>query len=802
MTLTAAPPAERRAAGRALDRRHVRSSVDVVRLATGSALVVLGIVLANTFDSMLLGLAEDTTANTDRLPDWVRDVAAATLASVVIAGAVSVALWSLLTTRYRRFLLLALGVALAALASIAVGGLVDDIVDEEVRRAFAVDVPLFRVGGGDGRLSPADPLLAAAIAAVTIAGSFLTTAVVRRAGVVVAVYAAVSVLTVGVPPLALLADVGVGLVIGSLVLVIFGRHDLALDEVDVRSGLAAAGLDVATLERTPAISRDGWRASAAAGDELFVAGFGRDEHSSDLVMRATRWLRLRKTGDHRPFTSLRRAVEHEALVWQHAASRGVRAPAIVGVAGAGVDGMVLARQWINGTNASTLPEVPDDVLAAIWLEVRLLQRARIAHGGLRLGNVVIDDEQRPWLVHYGGAELAASEQRLGTDLAELLASTSAAVGADRAIRAAVGVLGREATAQALPWMQPLALTRVTREEIAAAGGVDDLRLRLAEACGLEPEEPVRLERVDTKTVFVLATVVLSAWFLVPQLTDLDSLWSQARDASPEWALAAVCFSIATYLAATASLLGAIPIRLRYGPALAAQVASSFANRVTPAKVGGVATNVRYFQRQGVPTAVSVTAVGLNAVAGVIVHVILTLAFLLLASGGTEAQGLRLPSPAAIGLGLAAILIVVAGAVLVPPTRRLLVTHVVPQLRSGWESLQAVAHNPARLGLLFGGSAAITLFYLAAMIASLEAFGSTASLPAVGLLFLTGTAVANAAPTPGGLGAAEAALIAALNTVEDAEVVVPAVFLYRLVTFWLPILPGWLALTYLRQTDNL
>ena len=53
-----------------------------------------------------------------------------------------------------------------------------------------------------------------------------------------------------------------------------------------------------------------------------------------------------------------------------------------------------------------------------------------------------------------------------------------------------------------------------------------------------------------------------------------------------------------------------------------------------------------------------------------------------------------------------------------------------------------------------------------------------------------------------IGATEAALIAALSGVEDAKIVVPAVFLYRLVTFWLPILPGWFALTYLRRTDKI
>ena len=184
------------------------------------------------------------------------------------------------------------------------------------------------------------------------------------------------------------------------------------------------------------------------------------------------------------------------------------------------------------------------------------------------------------------------------------------------------------------------------------------------------------------------------------------------------------------------------------------------------------------------------------------HILLTVVFLLLASGSDSGGGIALPSTRVVGVALAIALGVAALATALPLTRRLLTTHVIPQLRAGWESLRSVAKSRTRLGLLFGGSATITLAYLAAMMASLEAFGSTASFPLVGLLFLTGSAIATAAPTPGGLGAAEAALIAALSTVEDAVIVIPAVFLYRLVTFWLPILPGWLALTYLRKTDRI
>ncbi|MGI9598307.1 MAG: lysylphosphatidylglycerol synthase domain-containing protein, partial [Acidimicrobiales bacterium] len=513
-------------------------------------------------------------------------------------------------------------------------------------------------------------------------------------------------------------------------------------------------------------------------------------------------LRFRKTGDHRPFVTVRQAIEHEALVTLQATTLGVPAPRIIAVSEAGVDGMVMGFEPVNGRDADAVGDIDDDGLVAIWAAVSKLHRHRIAHRDLRLANVVLDADNRPWLTRFRHAELAASDQLLGTDVAELLASTAAAVGVERAVDAAAGGIGLEGLQRAMPWLQPLALTSATRRAIGGADGLRPVRELLIDRCGVTPEEPIKLHRVDTKLLFIVATVVLSAWFLIPQLADIDTIWEQARHASGTWAAAAVGFSIVTYLAATASLLGAIPYRLRFGPALLAQIASSFANRVTPAKVGGVALNIRYFQRRGVPAAVGVTAVGLNAAAGVIVHVTLTVGFLLLASSSNSATGLTIPSPTTLGAVATGVAAVLAVLVWVPTTRRLFFAHVVPQLRAGMQSIATIGHNPARLGLLLGGSTVITLAYLGAMVASLEAFGSTASLPVVALLFLTGSAVANAAPTPGGLGGAEAALIAALSTVEEVSIVIPAVFLFRLVTFWLPILPGWAALTYLRQTDRL
>ncbi|WP_255267445.1 flippase-like domain-containing protein [Actinomadura madurae] len=80
-----------------------------------------------------------------------------------------------------------------------------------------------------------------------------------------------------------------------------------------------------------------------------------------------------------------------------------------------------------------------------------------------------------------------------------------------------------------------------------------------------------------------------------------------------------------------------------------------------------------------------------------------------------------------------------------------------------------------------------------------------SLPwtTVVLVFLTANAVGSAAPTPGGLGAVEGALTLALTISGlSAETATSAVLLYRLLTLWLPVLPGWGAFAYLQRKEAL
>jgi undecaprenyl-diphosphatase len=127
--------------------------------------------------------------------------------------------------------------------------------------------------------------------------------------------------------------------------------------------------------------------------------------------------------------------------------------------------------------------------------------------------------------------------------------------------------------------------------------------------------------------------------------------------------------------------------------------------------------------------------------------------------------------------------------------------VVPLVRRSVEGVASAVRRPGKLALLLGGAMVITLGYLVCLYLSTRAFGGGLDLATVGAVYLAGAAIAAAAPTPGGLGALEAALIAGLVAAGmDHTVAVPAVFLYRLATFWLPILPGWAAFAWLRRSE--
>ena len=236
------------------------------------------------------------------------------------------------------------------------------------------------------------------------------------------------------------------------------------------------------------------------------------------------------------------------------------------------------------------------------------------------------------------------------------------------------------------------------------------------------------------------------------------------------------------------------------PTVEVSLASSFVNRVTPANVGGMALNVRYMQKAGVPPAEAVTGVGLNVVAGGIVHVGLLVVFFAWA-GRAGGAGFSVPSSSKLLVAIAVVLAIAGVVMSTRWGRKVVRSHVLPSLRQSVLSIVSLGRSPSRLVALFGGSIGVTLAYIAALACAVAAFDGGLSFAQVGAVYLGASLIAAAAPTPGGLGAMEAALVAGLTGVGmNPAIAVAAVLSYRLLTFWLPILPGWLCLQLLERRN--
>lgn len=771
----------------------MRSTVYVLRALVGASLIVVGSVSLLVLENGLLGVRTDVASMQEDWPDWFVTSVESALLFPIVAAIIGTNIVLLIRRRFRRWAV----INSAAVTAVVLGAVVSNLVLALASAELASEVE------ASSQQALGNDLLASMIAVLTVSSVWIGTRLRPWAAGFVAAEVALSSLGGSISIITLPVDIGVGMLAGALVALVLKTRDRTPTPTQLASALNRAGISVSFVERASVDARGSvpWFVTTTGGDALFVKTLGSDQRASDLLFRLYRVLRLRRAGDHRPFASLRRAVEHEAFLSLIAEAGDVRTPHLVTVAEVGADGMLVGYRRIEGWSLDVMGpnEITDGILAEAWRQVGALRRAGIAHRDLRLANVLVAEDAMTWIIDFGFAELAADDWMLARDTAELLASTAAVVGPERSVAAAMEVVGTRGVAEALPWIQPLALSSATRRQIGSPEACAELRSVAATAVGAREVEYERIERVKAGTVVGLASVVMTMYLLVPQLSAANGLLDELRTAQPGWVIAAVVASAFTYLGAGVGMIGAVPVRLALGLAVLAQLASSFSGRITPAKVGGMPTIVRLLQKQDLSLPMAAGAVGLNTIVGVPVHLALLVLFGVTTSGVIDRASPGPPTAALVG----ALVLVSGGLMLLPGGQRLLTDHLLPAIRAGLASIGALARRPAKLPALLGGGAIVTSSYVAAMIASLAAFGAAPPLANAAAVYLVGAAVAAVAPTPGGVGATEALLVAGYTAVGvDTAPAVAAVLVFRLVTFWLPIGAGGLALLALRRSGRL
>jgi glycosyltransferase 2 family protein len=453
----------------------IRSPADVLRLVVAVAVLLVLLGVQWLFGDTLTRFAADLLSGLGAIPDWIVNVVIVgtrVLVVVVIGGGFVV---TLLRGRWR-FLFT---VGAAAVIAGALAWLLDRIGPSPATDVIHVTDVLAPI---NGRGFPSGPGVAVAAAIVTAAAPWVARRW-RRAGWALVIGLALTRFLSGPISFDALRGVLIGWVVGAAVLVIFGGPSRRPTSASIAAGLGAVGAPLARLEPASVDARGStpYFATATDGRKLFVKALGEDQRSADLLFRLYRYATRRQLGDERPFSTLRRTVEHEAFVALAADAAGVRTPRFVALATADPNAFVLAYEAIDGKSLDSVApdDLSDAVLEAIWGQVKLLRAHRIAHRDLRLANVFLAADGEAWAIDFGFSELAASDLLLANDLAELTTSLASVVGVTRSVDHAARAVGPAGLAPALDRLHPWALSGATRTAIKAQPGLlDDVRTQV------------------------------------------------------------------------------------------------------------------------------------------------------------------------------------------------------------------------------------------------------------------------------------------------------------------------------------
>jgi uncharacterized membrane protein YbhN (UPF0104 family) len=302
-------------------------------------------------------------------------------------------------------------------------------------------------------------------------------------------------------------------------------------------------------------------------------------------------------------------------------------------------------------------------------------------------------------------------------------------------------------------------------------------------------------------VIFVALAAAAGWILLTQADLIAASVASVRSADGRLLLAAIALVSLRYVAAAVSLQAATPHPLPFAGTLAVQLATAVVGRVTPEAVGWLVLNVRFLGKVGLEVGSATAAIAVKLAAGAIGRLgfAAVVAWSVTGAGSSPVSlDLELPidvGPWALGLGL---LGVGALAFAMRRSERARTT-IEPALRD----LAALRGDPGRAARLGGSTLLLSVLPAMTLAASAAAVGLAIPLMTVFAIYLVGSALAAASPTPGNLGALEVTLSAGLTGAgAGASDALAAVLLYRLVTFWLPILPGLVAFRVAQRSGYL
>ena len=772
---------------------RVRRPTDLIRLAIASNAIWILVLVGALAVRTSVGLEADLTTATRQLPGLVLFLLNLVGASAILILPLVAGVRLIITGQSRLFLESLLAAGLAVLAAIFGARLLNEFDSPRIVVTFT------------GSLIPTNAIFLNALLASLVAFITVSRLVERPYFGYFAIFSVIALTTTeliagGTTITAQLTALLIGWTVGLLIRYLVGTPTIRPTLEQIKSALIAGKLEVTKIAQI-AESSEGRKFAAHTknGQDLSILVRDRDRDGAGVIFSWIRSLFINSTNEFNGF-SIRRRVEQASLMSFALESAQINTPKLLLVREIEFNSILAAYERVSGIDLAQYLKsyggVKDSTLENILSMVELMHKNDIVHKNLSAGNILLSDSGEIYLLNPHRGNIAATQLEKRIDLAEILITLAILTSPKRVIAIAKKVFGNKKIVNSLPALQTVAMSRNTRRALRAnRNTLTKLRKELGQ---VEPDmkyENIQFGRINYRNIVLAAISIVALYLLIPQFSQINFLGIISQ-ASVSWMLIALIAKVLSYPVAAANLLVFVKQKISFLKTTIAQIAASFATLVTPPTLGMVAINVRFLQQAGGKAAQAGATVGVVQVVTFLVHIPLLLLMAIIA-GSQSDLSFRPNETLLIVLVLSILFIVFL--LSVSKIRNWLLARVKPFLEQVTPAINLVIQEPIRLMLGALSALLLNFVYIIAFFASIKAFGGEISFATAAFVYLAGATIGQLAPVPGGIGAVEATLIAALTaTGLPSGVALSGVLLYRVVTFWLPVIPGWFSFAYLQK----
>lgn len=302
-------------------------------------------------------------------------------------------------------------------------------------------------------------------------------------------------------------------------------------------------------------------------------------------------------------------------------------------------------------------------------------------------------------------------------------------------------------------------------------------------------------RLATRVLALLPLLLIAVWAAVDWRAMYEGT-ARLASADPWWLLAAFFFTCLGWGTAALVRQGAVPERLPTGLLIASQFAAGAANHALPASIGAHAVTLRFLQGRGIPLARATASLALYSLVRPIAKTLVLIVFLvafpeMLRFGQLVPAGWSLVlALGGLGTALATAAVLLTA---VPRLRR----PALRGVRTALTDVRQLHTMPSRILALWGGAAAAPVLQATVIFSVGASLGLPLSWAQVVLAFLAASTAVGAVPAPGGIGPVDAATVFTMVAFgAPMDLATASVIGYRVLTVWVPLLPGALLLSAL------